>query len=176
VIAAMALGVFLLDACAVEPPTGPNVAVMPGPNKTLPQFQEDDAVCRQFASQQTGGAAPAQAATQSAVGSAVIGTALGAAAGALLGSASGHAGGGAALGAGAGLLTGSLIGGGNAQDSARHLQRRYDLAYKQCMATRGDQVPEPTPPAVYPVYPAYPPPPSYPPPLPPSYQPPPPGY
>ena len=165
VIAAMAFGVLLLDGCAVEPPQGPETPVMPGPNKSLSQFQEDDAVCRQYASQQTGGVTASQAANHSAVGSAAVGTVLGAAAGALLGSASGNAGTGAAIGAGAGLLGGSAIGAGNAQESAEHLQHRYDVAYQQCMATRGNQVSEPPPPS----YPAYPPPPDYPPPPPPGY-------
>ena len=50
---------------------------LPGQGKNLEAFQQDDAVCRQYAWQQTGGAAPGAAASQSAVGSAVVGTALG---------------------------------------------------------------------------------------------------
>src|SRR5215813_6348364 len=97
------LSILLLGACAVEAPTGPSIPVMPGEGKTLGQFQQDDATCRQFASQQTGGASPASAANQAGVGSAVVGTALGAAAGAAIGAAAGNPAEGAAIGAGAGL-------------------------------------------------------------------------
>jgi hypothetical protein len=158
----LALGAVALAGCTVEPPTGPDVAVMPGPKKTLPQFQQDDLRCRQYAGQITGGVAPAQAANQAGLGSAAIGTALGAAAGALLGAGSGNAGTGAAIGAGVGLLGGAAVGSGNAQASADNLQQRYDVAYTQCMATQGNQVPPPAPPPVAyapPAYVVYPPPP-----------------
>jgi hypothetical protein len=149
---------LLLDGCVVTPPPGPDVAVMPGPNKTLTQFQQDDIGCRQYASASTGGGARAQAANQSAVGSAVVGTALGAAAGAAIGAASGHAGPGAAIGAGAGLLAGVATGAGNAAQSAGAAQRRYDTAYAQCMATQGNATPTPVAaPAAVATYPAYPP-------------------
>lgn len=164
--------VLLLGACAVEAPTGPSVPVMPGAGKSLGQFQQDDATCRQFASQQTGGTSPSAAANQAGVGSAVVGTALGAAAGAAIGAAAGNPGAGAAIGAGAGLLTGSAAGIGNAAVSADNVQQRYDIAYEQCMTTTGNKpvqtaAPEPVyaapPPApvyvapapVYPVYPYY---------------------
>ena len=161
------LPLFLLGACAVEAPTGPSVPVMPGDGKSLGQFQQDDATCRQFASQQTGGASPAAAANQAGAGSAVVGTALGAAAGAAFGAAAGNPAEGAVIGAGAGLLTGSAVGFGNAAASADNIQQRYDIAYQQCMATTGNKpamaaAPEPVysapPPAPAPVYaaPAYP--------------------
>ncbi len=139
---------FLLSACAVAPPSGPSVAVMPGNGKSLPQFQQDDATCRQFATQQTGGASPAAAANQAAVGSAVVGTGIGAATGALLGAAAGNPGIGAAAGAGAGLLMGSAVGASNAGLSADEVQQRYDIAYQQCMAASGNK----TQPAAEPVY------------------------
>src|SRR6266700_7230198 len=44
---------FLLTACATVP-TGPSVLVLPGTAKNFEQFQTDDAVCRQWALQQTG--------------------------------------------------------------------------------------------------------------------------
>ncbi len=118
---------------------------MPGKGKSLAQFQQDDASCRNYASAQTGGVQPAQAANQSAVGSAVIGTALGAAAGAALGAAAGNAGIGAAAGAGAGLLGGASVGANNAQVSAANIQDRYDIAYSQCMSANGNEVPEQAP-------------------------------
>jgi len=141
-----------LSACEVAPPTGPDVVAMPGPGKTLPQFQSEDASCRGYAAQQTGYASPSQAATQSAVGSAAVGTVLGAAAGAALGAAAGNAGVGAAIGAGSGLLMGSAVGAGNAADASDSLQQRYDIAYSQCMATQGNQIQAPPPPPPQPTY------------------------
>src|SRR6185437_5499775 len=98
-----------LGACVVAPPPGPTVMAMPGQGKDFGTFTEDDGMCRQYASHQTGGASPGQAATDSAVGSAVVGTALGAAAGAALGSLGGAVGAGAAIGAATGLVAGSAI-------------------------------------------------------------------
>ncbi len=40
-----------LAACAPIP-TGPSVMVLPGPGKTLEQFQTDDTACRQWAAQE----------------------------------------------------------------------------------------------------------------------------
>lgn len=158
------LGSAVLCSCAVAPPTGPSVAVMPGPGKTLPQFQQDDYTCRQFASGRTGGVQPAQAANQAAVGSAAVGTALGAAAGALLGAGSGNAGKGAAIGAGVGLLGGAAVGQDNSARSADDIQDRYDTAYVQCMATQGNPPPrevQESPPVTYQPYYVAPPPPVY---------------
>ncbi|MDR5837664.1 hypothetical protein [Caballeronia sp. LZ034LL] len=124
-----------LSACTVMP-TGPSVMALPGSNKTFDQFRADDASCRQFALQQTGGVDANQAATNSAIGSAVVGTAIGAAAGAAFGG-----GGGAAIGAGAGLLTGSAFGLGASQTSGYNVQQRYDYSYLQCMYAAGDRVP-----------------------------------
>ncbi|HWK48087.1 MAG TPA: glycine zipper family protein [Stellaceae bacterium] len=134
------LSALALSACAVAPPTGPEVAAMPGPGKNFTQFQQDDATCRQYAGGQTGGVAPAQAANQSAVTSAAVGTVIGAAAGAAIGAATGNPGAGAAIGAGAGLLTGGAAGANAAQISGASLQRRYDIAYTQCMAANGEKV------------------------------------
>src|SRR5690348_8256786 len=53
-LAVAAVCLFSLSACVVDGPPGPTVPVMPGDNKTLGQFQQDDATCRGFASQQTG--------------------------------------------------------------------------------------------------------------------------
>jgi Glycine-zipper domain len=152
-----------LGGCAVAPPTGPTVAVMPGKGKSFEQFRADDAVCRQFASAQIGGASPAAAANHSAVGSAAVGTVLGAAAGAAIGAAAGNPAAGAAIGAGSGLAVGTLSGLGAADYAGSSLQHRYNLGYIQCMAAKGDSVPPPaqatyaySPAYVYPAYPAYP--------------------
>jgi hypothetical protein len=125
-----------LGACAVAPPSGPSVMVLPGEGKSFDQFRADDFECRQFANNQIGGATPGQASVDSGVKSAAIGTAVGAAAGALIG---GHEG--AAIGAGTGLLFGSAAGAGAANASAYTLQQRYDMGYQQCMYAKGDKVP-----------------------------------
>ncbi len=153
-VSALALG-----ACAVPPPQGPSVVAMPGRGKDMASFQQDDLVCRQFASSQTGGMSAAQAGTSAAVGSAVLGTALGAGVGAALGAVGGAAGAGAAIGGATGLLAGSAIGAGNAQVSAAGIQQRYDVAYAQCMAAHGNQVQVPQ--VFAGGYPYGPPPPSY---------------
>src|SRR5882672_1249077 len=87
-----------LSACAVAPPSGPRVMALPSAGKDFGTFQQEDAMCRQFASDQSGGNAGAQAAANSAVGTAVAGTVVGAGLGAALGSLSGQMGAGAAIG------------------------------------------------------------------------------
>lgn len=129
---------LLLASCATVP-TGPSVMVLPGNGKSFEQFQTDDAICRQWAAQQSG--TPNQAAAQSTVGGAVIGTVVGAAAGAAIGAAAGSPATGAAVGAGAGLLGGTMIGAGNSYASSGSAQRRYDVTYMQCMYTKGNQIP-----------------------------------
>jgi len=132
--------VAALSACATMP-TGPSVMVLPGEGKSFDAFRADDAVCRQFAYEQVGGATGQQAAQDSAVTSAVVGTVLGAAAGAAIGSVSGDMGAGAAIGAGTGLLFGSASGSSYASVSYYEAQRRYDNAYLQCMYAKGNQIP-----------------------------------
>ncbi len=127
---------LLLGACATVPPSGPSVMVLPGSGKTFDQFRMDDYECRQYASSQLGGATAEQASTQSGLKSAAIGAGVGAVAGALLG---GHEG--AGEGAAAGLIVGSAAGAGTAQSSSYTLQQRYDIAYQQCMYSKGNQVP-----------------------------------
>lgn len=152
-----------LAGCAVAPPTGPSVMALPQQGKSFEAFQQDDVSCRQFATQQTGGASSAQAASNSAVGSTLLGTALGAGAGAALGSVGGAVGTGAAIGGAFGLLAGSAVGAGNAQAAGANVQQRYDTAYTQCMYSKGDTVQSPPSgyayaapygyPAAYPPYP-----------------------
>src|SRR2546428_5612594 len=102
----------LLTACATVP-TGPSVMVLPGDGKNFELFQADDAVCRQWAAQQTG-TTTQRASTQSTVSGAAIGTAVGAAVGTAIGAAAGNPGIGAAVGAGGGLLGGTAVGASNA--------------------------------------------------------------
>ena len=73
---------LLMTAACTTVPSGPGVMVLPGSGKSFDQFRADDFDCRQFASAQTGGTTPSQAATDSGVTSAAVGTVVGAAAGA----------------------------------------------------------------------------------------------
>ena len=130
---------LLLTACATLP-TGPSVLVLPGTGKDFAQFQADDAVCRQWALQQTG-MTPNEAGAASTVTGAAVGTAVGAGLGAAIGAAAGSPATGAAVGAGAGLFGGTAVGAGNAYGSSISVQRHYDIAYVQCMYAKGNQVP-----------------------------------
>ena len=158
-LAAIPLAAALLVAGCATVPSGPNVMVLPGPQKSMAQFQDDQMVCQQYASNAIGGQSAGDAAANSAVASAALGTALGAAAGAIIGSATGNAGAGAAWGAGTGLLWGSAAGSNAAGYTYVEAQRRYDIAYVQCMYARGNQVPgqrayrSPPPAAQAPAYP-----------------------
>jgi hypothetical protein len=129
----------VLGGCATLP-AGPSVMALPAPGKPFEQFQAEEASCRQWAAQQSGAVPGASANEQTAVGAA-IGTAIGAGLGAAIGSASGHAGTGAAIGAGTGLLMGTAAGANADQMASGNMQRRYDMAYQQCMYAKGNQVP-----------------------------------
>jgi OmpA family protein len=158
------LSTLAVGACAVGPPPGPSVAALPGKDKSLEAFQQDDAACRSYAAQTLGGVSPTDAANQSMANSAAAGTLLGAAAGAAIGAAAGNPALGAAIGAGSGLVLGSASGAGAADYSAASAQRGYDISYAQCMTSRGDQVASGGAPGPYPAgYPAgpYPYPPPY---------------
>jgi hypothetical protein len=136
------LAAVLLLAGCVRLPTGPSIMVLPGDGKDFGQFQVDDAVCRNWASQQVG-TTPNQAASDAAVSGAAVGTVLGAAGGAAIGAASGNAATGAAVGSGVGLLGGAAAGANSAALAQGSVQRRYDIAYMQCMYAKGNQIPMP---------------------------------
>ena len=161
--------VVMLGGC-VTVPTGPTVMVLPGPQKSLDQFNSDGMTCQQYAQNVV---APAGVtAANNAAANAAVGTALGAAAGAIIGSATGQAGQGAAIGAGTGLLFSAPSTSNMAYASSWQMQRSYDMAYMQCMYAHGNQVPGMVVPRRQPVY-SYPPP-NFPAPatMPPSYPPP----
>jgi len=129
----------MLAACATAPP-GPNVMVLPSSGKSFDQFRADDYACRQWALQQAGmvrGRAP----QHNIADGAIIGTLVGAGLGAAIGSAYGNADTGAAIGAGIGLLEGASIASGAACAAGAEAQRRYDMAYQQCMYAKGNQIP-----------------------------------
>lgn len=125
----------LLAACA-QIPNGPSVAIMPPPGKPFDLFVQDDQLCRNYATQAIGGTNAQQAQAASLIGSAAIGTALGAAVGAAAGGR-GSVGTGAAIGA----VGGTAVGLGEADYAGRSVQRRYDIAYQQCMYSRGNLLP-----------------------------------
>ena len=133
------LVILIVSGCATLP-TGPSVSVMPGTGKTFEQFQADDAVCRQWAAQQIGQSTQ-QTINQNTVAGAAAGTVIGAGLGAAIGAASGNAGIGAAIGAGSGLLVGTASGASAGQAYGWETQRRYNIAYTQCMYAKGNQVP-----------------------------------
>ena len=132
-------GVVVIGGCATIP-AGPSVMVMPGPGKSFEAFQLDDNACRQWAGQQIG-VSPDEAANKTRAGGAVLGTLAGAAVGAAVGAAYGNAGAGAAIGAGSGLLVGTAGGSAQADATRWELQRRYDIAYQQCMFAKGNRPP-----------------------------------
>src|SRR2546421_8880738 len=136
--------VFTLGACATVP-LGPSVMVLPGTGKSFDQFQADDAVCRQWASVQTG-TTPQQAAGSSTAKSGVLGTLLGAGLGAAIGAATGHPGVGAAVGAGGGLLAGTAVGAGAGGGAAPPGQKRYKNTPQHSTYSQREQTSTPPPP------------------------------
>jgi hypothetical protein len=169
--------ILLLAGCAT-PPLGPTVQVFPAPYKPFDVFQRDQYECGQYASSQVAGGA--ERVNNNAVGATAVGAALGLALGAATGS--GRA---ATVGAATGAVVGGAIGANETARGEYGLQRRYNIAYAQCMYSRGNQVPgyqanagPPPPPGNYPPPRpgAYGPPPGggYPPPPPGGYPPPPP--
>lgn len=134
---------IVLAGCA-SAPTGPRVAVMPAPGKPFDLFQTEDQTCRNFASQSIGESRD-KTATQNFAGAAAVGTAVGAAAGALTGGQEG-----AGSGAAVGLVAGSMVGANQSARASWDAQRRYDIAYEQCMYAKGNQLPGMRQPAYYP--------------------------
>jgi len=152
--------VLVVSGCATAP-MGPTVVAMAGQGKSPDQYEQDNATCKQYASQETAG--QAEQANNQAVGAAVLGTVLGAGLGAAIGG--GH---GAAIGAASGAALGTGIGASNSQWSNMTIQQRYDSVYLQCMSAKGNTVPSyQAPPQGY--YPAPAPGYYYPPPPPPGY-------
>jgi hypothetical protein len=133
------LAAVALVGCATMP-TGPSVMVLPAAGKPFEVFQSEDFVCRDWAAAQIG-QQPADAVNQNLVGGAAVGTLLGAGLGAAIGAASGNVGAGAAIGAASGLFGGTAMASGPAYSAGYEAQRRYDIAYQQCMYSKGNAVP-----------------------------------
>ena len=131
------LPVLLLAACASPMPPGPHVTVMPAPGKPFEQFRMEDQECRNYA-QSAIGTDPGKASNETMVQSAVVGGLIGA----VVGSALGGRHDGTAMGAGMGVLAGTSAGASQGSRTANDLQRRYDVAYSQCMYAKGNQLPQ----------------------------------
>ena len=159
----LALPLLLVVGCA-SLPSGPRAVVMPAPGKPLDLFTLEDRQCRNYADQAIG-IAPRDVAAQAMIGSAAVGTAVGAAVGGLAGGNQG-----AAAGAAVGMVAGTASGGSQATYAGADAQRRYDIAYQQCMYAKGNQLPgygyrhpAPAPSGGTPYYYPPPPPPTHPP-------------
>lgn len=110
----------------------------PGPAKSFDAFQADQAYCKQYAQAQVAGQA------QEANRTTMVGAGAGALGGAALGAAGGAIGGNAGAGTAIGALTGVVLGtAGGAMASNRQqaaMQHQYDMAFGQCMYSRGNNV------------------------------------
>ena len=114
--------VLLLAACA-QTPMGPTVPVMPGPNTSFSQFQNDQAVCRNFADQAVRD--QAQGANLRGIGTAALTTALGAGLGAAIGGGQG-----AGIGAAAGALGGTALAARNTSNANASIQTQYRQRFR----------------------------------------------
>ncbi|MFM8153045.1 MAG: hypothetical protein ACKN8Y_06880, partial [Polynucleobacter victoriensis] len=127
-ISALAMATILMVGCATTP-VGPSLTVMPAPGKPFDVFKNDDKECRDYAQNSLNTTAD-EIAAKNTVKTAVIGAALGAVAGAVAnGGSSKNVGTGAAVG----LLGGAAMGATGGNDASKEVQRRYDIAYQQCM-------------------------------------------
>lgn len=128
----------LLEGCVTQP-YGPTIPVMPAQGKPMVDFQRDDAECQDYAGSRVAGGV--HAANNRVVADTVIGAALGTAVGATFNHGNG---------AGPGAAIGGAVGAGVASNDARYsqatLQGQYNIAYAQCMTSKGNEVAAPPPP------------------------------
>jgi len=130
---ALALASLVLAACAPMP-VAPTVAVMPGANKPFEVFMQDDQLCRGWAAHSVGQPGN-DAAAQQFVGSTVAGAVIGGLIGAAVGD---HRS--AGVGAAMGTLVGATAGANQSAAVGWNAQRSYDIAYQQCMYSKGNVV------------------------------------
>ena len=128
--------VVAMVGCA-STPVSPSLTVMPAPGKPFDVFQQDDKECRAYAQGSLDKTAD-EAAALSTAKTAVVGAALGALAGAVAGGGSHKS---AGTGAAVGMVGGAAVGASQGNDTSKEIQRRYDIAYQQCMYSKGNQVP-----------------------------------
>jgi len=131
-IATGLLSIALLSGCTTAP-MGPTALVMPAPGKPFDVFAQDQAMCKQFAGGEVDGGATMSNVKQ--LGTLAVSAALG---GGLGEAVRGN------RGAEVGGAVGAIAGGATATRGSAHdqtsLQGRYDLAYVQCMYSRGNQI------------------------------------
>jgi hypothetical protein len=128
------LGAVMVLAACVETPMGSTVQVMPGPKTSLASFQNDQAICRQFAQQAV--ADQAQGANLRGLGTAALTTALGAGLGGAIGGGRG-----AGIGAASGGIGGAGLAAVGSSNAQRSIQAQYDNAFAACMFSLGNTVP-----------------------------------
>jgi hypothetical protein len=126
-------GGLLLQGCA-STPLGPTVQVLPRRGKPFEVFQQDQAICTQYAASTVQG--QAERANGQAVGGAVLGTLLGAGLGAAVGRGRG-----AGIGAASGAALGTGFGASGSSNTQYGIQSQYDNAYVACQSSRGNEVP-----------------------------------
>lgn len=126
---------LLLAGCA-STPLGPTVRAMPPQGKSFDQFAMEQAGCKQYAEDQVRG--QAERANTTGIIEGVAGTALGAGLGAAIGGGEG-----AAIGAAGGALLGTGVGASTSGHEQKGIQQQYNDAYLQCMAAKGNAVPQP---------------------------------
>jgi hypothetical protein len=107
---------------------------MPGPNTSLASFQNDQAVCRNFAEQAVRD--QAQGANVRGLGGAALTTALGAGLGAAVGGGRG-----AGIGAASGAAVGAAGAARSTSDANASIQAQYNNAFASCMFSLGNAVP-----------------------------------
>lgn len=130
-MALLAISSLTLLAGCVTQPYGPNVPSRPGPGKSFSDFRSDDDFCQDYAGDKVAGRV--NDANDRAVRNGLVGTIVGAALGAAVGNTRGAVVGGTA---------GAAIGASSGSDYSQYgVQRQYDIAYAQCMASRGNDVP-----------------------------------
>jgi hypothetical protein len=125
--------VLLVSACATQP-IGPTVQVMPASGKAFDVFAQEESTCKAYAQGQIAGAV--DQANNSAIATGVLSTALGAGLGAAVGGGQG-----AGVGAASGAVVGTGVGANGTASAQATIQQRYDIAYSQCMYSKGNQVP-----------------------------------
>ncbi len=134
VSASAALGLVVALGGCVAAPAMALLQVMPGTDKTLSAFQDDQTVCKHFAQRSVSGQVDNDNLRN--LGTAALTTVLGTGLGAAIGGGQG-----AGIGAAAGALGGGGLAAVNSPREQAAVQQQYDNAYAQCMSTKGNAVP-----------------------------------
>lgn len=131
----MTLGLvgLLVTGCIAN---SPSIMVLPHGQASLPEFQVDDATCQEYA--QPIAKTAAQREGNNNIGLAIVHGMLGAAVGASIGSGFGLTAYGAQVG-GTNWMAHGLAYGSGREQTVR--QRAFDIAYAQCMRTKGHKLP-----------------------------------